>query len=81
VDDAEAPILRWVGELSSTPAVTVSYRVEVTAGSSQVITNTAEILMEPGYWGDPPVSTHYYRQVMIIANPWQAMMPLVLRGG
>jgi uncharacterized repeat protein (TIGR01451 family) len=81
VNDAEAPTLLWVGALSSTPAVTVSYVVEVTAGSPQAITNRAEVLMEPGYWGDPPVSTHYYRPAAIIANPLQAMLPLVLRGG
>jgi uncharacterized repeat protein (TIGR01451 family) len=48
VTDTNAPILRWSGILSPTPAVTVTYAVTVSTATPQVITNTA-IINASGY--------------------------------
>jgi len=48
VDETHAPRLGWSGVLSPTPVVTVAYAVTVTGAVSQVITNSAVIVV-PGY--------------------------------
>jgi uncharacterized repeat protein (TIGR01451 family) len=47
VDASLAPVLRWSGVLSRTPAVTVTYAVTVTATLTQAIANTALIAAPP----------------------------------
>lgn len=45
IDASAAPTLKWHGTMSTTPTsiVTITYRALLTAGSSQLITNTATI--------------------------------------
>jgi uncharacterized repeat protein (TIGR01451 family) len=72
VDDDNAPILRWTGILSSTPAVTITYAVTVTVSEPQVVSNTVLI----SALGSQTVS----RTATIIANPYPVHLPLILRG-
>jgi uncharacterized repeat protein (TIGR01451 family) len=71
VTDTDAPILRWSGVLSPTPAVTVPYAVTVNTSETQLITNTATIVAS-GY--EPITST-----AAIIANAHAKILPLVMR--
>ena len=71
VTDTAAPILRWSGVLSPTPAVTVTYAVTVSTTETRLITNTA-IIVVPGY--ESVTST-----AALIANAYTVYLPLVLR--
>jgi uncharacterized repeat protein (TIGR01451 family) len=53
VNDDDAPILRWSGVLTPTPAVTVTYAVAVVATTPQTITNSA-VIQAQGY---PPITS------------------------
>jgi len=43
VDASSAPMLKWSGVMSSTPIITLTYKVSVTAKTAQTITNVALI--------------------------------------
>jgi uncharacterized repeat protein (TIGR01451 family) len=76
VDDGDAPTLRWSGELSPTPAVTLTYAVTVnhytvgTVALPRVISNTA-LIAASGY--EPVSST-----ATIIVNACNVYLPAVL---
>ena len=70
-DDAAAPVLKWSGVMSTTPAITVTYAVTVTTSASEALTNNA--IIHPGY--DSP----FMRSVTVIANPYQLFLPVILR--
>jgi hypothetical protein len=70
-DDASAPTLKWLGVMSTTPVVTVSFAVTVTTLSAESIVNTVAI--DPGY-GAP-----FARLRSIVVNPLQLFLPLILR--
>ena len=71
VTDTDAPILRWSGVLSPTPAVTVTYAVTVNIAETQLITNTAAIVAS----GHEPITS----TAAIIANAHAKILPLVMR--
>jgi uncharacterized repeat protein (TIGR01451 family) len=77
--DALSPTLLWQGVLSPTPAVTITYAAQVVTTETRFITNVAEFFMEPGYWGDPPIPTHYTRQAEVLVNGYRIYLPLVMR--
>lgn len=70
-DDGDAPILRWSGVLTPTPAVTVTYAVTVSTTETQLVPNTATIFAS-GY--QTITST-----AAIIANAHTVYLPLVMR--
>ncbi|HTP11243.1 MAG TPA: PQQ-dependent sugar dehydrogenase [Anaerolineae bacterium] len=69
-DDASAPILKWSGTLSTTPAVTVTLVVSVTTSNVAAVVNSATI--HPGY-GSP-----FARTATIVVNPHEVFLPLIL---
>lgn len=73
VDATTPPTLAWTGDLSSTPAVTVTYAVTVSTPITTplVISNTA-IIVAPGYGTITSTAT-------IIVNGHSVYLPLVLR--
>jgi hypothetical protein len=73
VTDALAPTLHWSGNLSATPAVTITYAVTVSTTSTtpQVIANTA-IAAASGH--QPTTST-----AVIIVNGHTVHLPLILK--
>jgi len=72
-DDSAAPLLRWSGALSNSAAVTLTYTVTVTAGTPQIISNTATIASAPV----GPLQ----RSAAIVVNGWGVYLPMVLKAG
>jgi len=70
-DDSNAPTLTWVGILTPTPSITITYAVSVDVDFPQALTNTATI-SSPGH---APIT----RSATVIANGEKAYLPLVLR--
>jgi hypothetical protein len=71
VEDALAPLLRWTGSFSTTPAITITYATTVTLPSVAVIVNTATLSAT----GCEPISA----TTMIVANGFLLYTPLVSR--
>jgi uncharacterized repeat protein (TIGR01451 family) len=71
-DDSQQPALTWTGELNSTPLVTITYAVTVTAGSPELIVNTATITAD-GY-------EVIKRSHTLAVNPFIIYLPLLPRG-
>jgi uncharacterized repeat protein (TIGR01451 family) len=69
--DAAWPTLTWIGTLSETSAVTITYAATVTAAAPLLVENTAEIVA-PGHAATAVTSR-------IIVNPWPAYLPAVFR--
>jgi hypothetical protein len=72
-DDAGAPMLKWSGVLSVTPVVTLTFAVSVTTPNPMAIVNTATI--NPGY------TSPFTRSALIVVNPYELFLPLILRNG
>ena len=72
ITNANTSTLTWSGILSPTPVVTITYAVTVSTVFTQVITNTAVIVV-PGYQGTVLTAT-------IIANGYPVYLPAVMRG-
>ncbi|MCS7177795.1 MAG: DUF11 domain-containing protein, partial [Anaerolineae bacterium] len=72
-DASAAPVLRWRGVLSPTRAVTVTYRITVTApaGVGRFISNTATIAA-------PPLVS-LTRTATVIVNGYAVYLPVVMR--
>jgi len=70
--DSDHHHLTWSGTPSLGQEVIISYTVTITTGDRQALVNTAE-LSEAG--GDTSTAT-----ATVIANPYQAYLPLVLKG-
>jgi uncharacterized repeat protein (TIGR01451 family) len=69
--DSGTPTLRWSGLLSSTPVVTLTYRVSVTEPSPRSISNSA--MIDAGWAG------LLTRSTTIIANGQDLYLPLVIK--
>jgi uncharacterized repeat protein (TIGR01451 family) len=70
--DGAAPTLKWNGVMSSTAAITLTYRVTVVATNTQAITNTVQI--NPGY------ALPFARTAALIVNPRYLFLPIIWRG-
>jgi uncharacterized repeat protein (TIGR01451 family) len=70
-DDSVAPILKWNGVMSATPAITLTYAVTVAATSNAPIVNSA--IIAPGY------TTPFTRSALLLVNPLSTYLPLILR--
>jgi len=70
-DASAAPVLRWSGVLSGTPAITLTYWVTVTASDTRLISNTVKI--NAGTAGTLEC------RAIIFANGWAVYLPIVLR--
>jgi len=71
VDDSNAPVLYWHGQLPSLPQVTLSYAVTVSSDQPQAVTNMAQIAA-PGL---VPIT----RSVTVLINARSIYLPLVVR--
>ncbi|HEY71787.1 MAG TPA: DUF11 domain-containing protein [Thermoflexia bacterium] len=71
VNAATPPTLTWSGELTPTPAVTITYAVTVSTHLTHVIVNTATIAA-PGY-------QTITRTATVVANGYSVYLPLVLK--
>ena len=73
ITETDAPTLRWSGNLSATPAVTVTYAVTVstTTTTPQFITNTAFIVAPD----QQPIAA----SARIIVNGYTVYLPLVMK--
>jgi hypothetical protein len=71
VDASNAPVLKWQGVLSTTPAVTLTYVVTVSVVSPTAITNSVVI--------DPGVGASLTRTATIIANGLSVFLPVIMR--
>ena len=71
VDATAAPTLKWNGVMSTTPVVTLTYVVTVSTSATMAITN--DVAIDPG--GDLPLTC----AAIVIVNPHQSFLPLVLR--
>jgi len=70
-DDQQAPELRWQGSLSETNLVQISYSVLVTAAEPQATTN--EMTINDGR------GNQLTRQAIVILNPRQVYLPIIVR--
>jgi uncharacterized repeat protein (TIGR01451 family) len=70
-DASSVPTLKWSGVMSTTPVVTVTFAVSVTTPDTTTIVNTAAI--DPGY------ASPFTRTALIVVNPFELLLPLILR--
>ncbi len=70
-DASSAPTLKWSGSMSNTFVVTLTYRVTVSTGTPQVLTNSASI--------DPGFAAPFTRTAVIIVNGVRVYLPIVLK--
>lgn len=71
VDDSAAPVLKWSGVLSDVGVVTVTYVVTVSTSAPAALSNSAIVAA-----GTLPAFT---RSAVVIANPFELFLPLVLK--
>ncbi|MDX1523736.1 MAG: FG-GAP-like repeat-containing protein, partial [Anaerolineae bacterium] len=70
-DESQAPILRWVGNLSDTATVELTYVVTVPTNQTVAVANTSEADID----GSPIVSSTF----TVILNPEMAHLPVIFK--
>ena len=58
--------------MSATPAITLTFAVSITTPDTKIIVNTATI--------NPSYGSLLTRTALIVVNPFEIFLPLVLRG-
>jgi uncharacterized repeat protein (TIGR01451 family) len=71
VDETAAPTLKWNGILSDVSVVTITYVVSVSTNVPAVLINQAIIA--------PETLASFTRAALVMANPLQVFLPLVLK--
>jgi uncharacterized repeat protein (TIGR01451 family) len=71
VDDSAAPVLKWSGILSDVGVITVTYVVTVSTPSAAALLNSAVV--------DAGTLPPFTRSTVVIANPFEVFLPLVMR--